>query len=492
MSEDKQSPKLLSAPDQSRRRFLRESAAGLGAAALTASMAERLWAQPEPLPAGAVRGSAAADLAPHFVPRVRRVIHINLPGGPSQLELFDYKPMLEKLHGQRCPASFLKGKTFLAVSPESQPWVLGPQFRFAQHGQSGAWVSELLPHFSKVVDDVTFLKAVATDEFNHGPAELMMLSGHARAGRPTLGAWTVFALGTENQNLPGYVVLTSGSPDGVLSKDAYGAGFLPSANQGVRLRSSGDPVLHLSNPQGITASERERSVAAINRINVIGHQDVGDPEILGRIAQYHLANRMQVAVPDAVDIWREPQHVHALYGTTAKEASFANNCLLARRLIERGVRYVQLNDNAGWDHHGKIRSGLKRLCPKIDQPMAALVFDLKQRGLLDDTLVIWAGEFGRTPVSEGGNFDLESVGRDHHSYANTIWMAGGGLKPGMSYGETDELGFDPVSGGVHVHDVHATALRLLGFDHERLTFLFQGRNYRLTDVAGEAIKAILA
>jgi hypothetical protein len=475
----------------SRRRFLLQSSAGLGAAALFGSGAGTLWAR-SGAPAGQATSDGLVELAPHYTPRVRRIIHINLPGGPSQLELFDYKPTLAKLHGQPCPPSFLKGKTFLAVSPESQPRVLGPQFKFAQHGQSGAWVSELLPHFSKVVDDVTFLKAVKTDEFNHGPAELVMLCGHARAGRPTLGAWTVFALGTENPNLPGYVVLNSGPTDGVLSKDAYGAGFLPSANQGVRLRSAGDAVLHLSDPQGITPADRARSVETINRINALDFEQVGDPETLGRIAQYQLAKRMQAAVPDAVDIWREPQHVHALYGTTPKEASFANNCLLARRLVERGVRYVQLNDNAGWDHHGKIRSGLKTLCPKIDRPMAALVFDLKQRGLLEDTLVVWAGEFGRTPVSEGGNFDLEAVGRDHHSYANTIWMAGGGLKPGVSHGETDELGFDPVSGAAHVHDVHATVLHLLGFDHERLVFPFQGRNYRLTDVFGKVITPILA
>ena len=472
---------------QSRRRFLRESIAGFGALAVAGSMSRDLWANAAPLE----RAAAGQDLLPHFAPRIKRVIHINLPGAPSQLELYDYKPMLEKLHGEACPDSFLKGKVFLAVSPESRPRCLGPQFKFAQHGQSGAWVSELLPHFSRVVDDVTFLKAVKTDEFNHGPAELMMLSGHARAGRPTLGAWSVFALGTENQNLPGYVVLTSGDTNGVLAKDAYGAGFLPSANQGVRLRASGDPVLNLSNPDGFTAADREASVAAINRLNALNHGAFGDPEILARISQYQLANRMQAAVPEAVDVWSEPQHVHALYGTTPNEASFANNCLLARRLIERGVRYVQLNDNAGWDHHSKIRSGLTKLCPKIDQPMAALVFDLKQRGLLEDTLVLWAGEFGRTPVSEGGNFDLDLVGRDHHSYANTIWMAGGGLKAGTSYGETDELGFDPVSGAVHVHDVHATVLRLLGFDHERLTFAFQGRDYRLTDVAGKIIKPVL-
>jgi uncharacterized protein (DUF1501 family) len=478
MSQDEPSSASVPPEHPARRQFLQRSLAGLGSLALAGG-------------ALAAREPSSRDIASHFVPRVKRVIHIHLAGGPSQLELFDYKPALEKYHGQPCPPSFLKGKTFLAVSPESQPRVLGPQFRFAQHGQSGAWVSELLPHFAKVVDEVTFLKAVKTDEFNHGPAELMMLSGHARVGRPTLGAWTVHALGTENPNLPGYVVLTSGNPDGVLGKEAYGAGFLPSANQGVRLRPTGDPVLNLSDPQGFSASDRQGTVEAISRLNATNHAAFGDPEILARIAQYRLANRMQAAVPEAVDIRREPRHVHDLYGTTP-EASFANNCLLARRLIERGVRYVQLNDIAGWDHHGKLRSGLSTLCPKIDRPMSALLFDLEQRGLLDDTLVLWAGEFGRTPVSEGGNFDLEAVGRDHHSYANTIWMAGRGLKPGFTYGETDELGFDPISGAVHVHDVHATVLHLLGFDHERLTYFFQGRDYRLTDVAGKVIKPILA
>jgi len=285
----------------SRRRFLQESIAGLGALALGGG----------PL-AAASRQTPARELAAHFVPRVKRVIHIHLPGAPSQLELFDYNSMLEKLHGKPCPTSFLKGKTFLAVSPESQPRILGPQFRFAQHGECGAWVSELLPHFTKAVDEVAFLKAVKTDEFNHGPAELMMLCGHARVGRPTLGAWTVHSLGTENPNLPGYVVLTSGDPDGVLGREAYGAGFLPSANQGVRLRPTGDPVLNLSDPKGFTARDRQETVEAISRLNSINHAAFGDPEIQARIARYRLANRMQAAVPDAVDIRREPKHVHEL------------------------------------------------------------------------------------------------------------------------------------------------------------------------------------
>lgn len=432
---------------------------------------------------------------PSFPPRARRIIYINLAGAPSNLELFDYKPLLTKLDGQPCPEHFFAGKTFLTVSAASRPELLGPQATFAQHGESGAWVSDRLPYFSKVVDEVAFLKAVHTEEFNHGPAELMMLCGHARAGRPTLGAWTVFGLGSDNPNLPSYVVLGSGDHGGVLGKDSYAAGFLPSAFQGVKLRSTGDPVLHLSNPSGVSVPMRQASIDVLSRMNAAAFQRSGDPEIPARTQQYEMAFRMQASVPDAVDIWSEPQHMHALYGTTPGRASFANNCMLARRLVERGVRFVQLNDYQMWDHHGgseimSVRAGLSACCKNIDQPMTALLMDLKQRGLLEDTLLVWAGEFGRTPVQQG-KFAANLVGRDHNPYANTIWMAGAGVKAGTTYGSTDAIGFLPESGSVHVHDVHATILHLLGFDHERLTFEFQGRHYRLTDVAGKVIRSIL-
>jgi hypothetical protein len=472
----------------SRREFLTASLLGLGG-----------LAHMNLLRAGDVEvmgESNASSPAPHFTPRARRVIYINLAGAPSNLELFDYKPLLATLDGKPCPEHFFKGKTFLTVSAASRPEILGPQAAFAQHGESGAWVSERLPFFSRVVDDVTFLKAVHTEEFNHGPAELMMLCGHARAGRPTFGAWTVFGLGSDNDTLPAYIVLGSGDHGGVLGKDSYGAGFLPASYQGVKLRPAGDPVLNLSNPRGMDDRARREAIATLARINQVSFEQYGDPEILARNAQYEMARRMQASVPDAVDIWSEPKHAHQLYGTTPGKASFANNCMLARRLIERGVRFVQLNDYQLWDHHGgseimSVRAGLIGCCRNIDQPMTALLIDLKQRGLLEDTLLVWAGEFGRTPVQQG-KFAANLVGRDHNPYANTIWMAGAGLKPGVTYGETDEFGFLPGAGAVHVHDIHATLLHLLGFDHERLTFTFQGRPYRLTDVAGQVIRPILA
>jgi hypothetical protein len=475
-----------------RRDFLGASLAGLGGlagGAALSSLARATSAAQTQLP-------AAPGRAPHFVPRAKRVIYINLAGAPSNLELFDYKPLLATLDGKPCPEHFFRGKTFLTVSVASRPQILGPQAKFAQHGGSGAWVSDRLPYFSKVVDEVTFLKAVHTEEFNHGPAELMMLCGHSRAGRPTLGAWAVYALGADNENLPAYVVLGSGDHGGVLGKDSYGAGFLPSAFQGVKLRSAGDPVLHLSNPDGISRAMRRTSMDTLAQLNRDAYSASGDPEILARTQQYEMAYRMQTSVPDAVDIWSEPRYMHALYGTTPGSPSFANNCMLARRLIERGVRFVQLNDYQMWDHHGgseimSVRAGLSACCMNIDRAMSALLVDLKQRGLLEDTLVIWAGEFGRTPVQQG-KFAAALVGRDHNPYANTIWMAGAGLRAGTTYGATDEFGFLPERGAVHVHDVQATILHLLGFDHERLTFTFQGRHYRLTDVAGKVVHPILA
>jgi hypothetical protein len=441
-----------------------------------------------------------AGLAPHFPPRATQVIHLHIPGGPSQLEMLEFKPELVKYDGKPCPDSFFAGKQFLAVSAAGKPTLLGPQANFAQHGQCGAWVSDLLPHFAGVVDDVTFLKAVRSTQFNHAPAQIFTLTGNQISGRPTLGAWVNYALGSTNPNLPGYVVLQL-SP-GVLAKEAFSAGFMPSSVQGVQLRTNGNPVLDLANPDGISQDSRRQSIAEIEKLNAINYGAMGDPEILSRSRQYDLALRMQGEVPEAVDLAAEPAYIQALYGldgpdtpASRTDKEFARSCLIARRLIERGVRYVQIIDNYHWDHHGgktlSLREDLPNACRQIDQGMAALVTDLKQRGLLENTLVIWSGEFGRTPVQQGQS-DPKYVGRDHHPYAYTMWMAGAGLKPGMSYGATDEFGFDPVSGEASVHDVHATILRLLGFDHEKLTYAFQGRDYRLTDVEGKVIDQILA
>jgi len=483
----------------SRRSFLGRSALGLGAIALSS-----LTAQGQSVGASARESAGGAALnpmaprAPHFAPRASRVIYMHMVGAPSQLEMFDYKPVLTKFDGKPCPESFLAGKQFAFIT--GKPNMLGAIANFQQRGQSGAYVSDHLPFFAKVADDVTFLKAVHTDEFNHAPAQLMAMNGHNRTGRPGVGSWVAYGLGTENQNMPAYVVLMSNSSTHIDSgKAAYGSGFLPSIYQGVKLRSKGEPVLYLSNPDDMNPALRRRTIEAINRINREEFAANGDPEVLTRIGQYELAFRMQASVPEAMDIWKEPESMHRLYGTTRGKATFANNCLLARRLIERGVRFVQLFDDK-WDAHGDVperslRSGLLSKCKDIDQGMAALVQDLKQRGLLEDTLVVWGSEFGRTPMQEvqpGRALDPMLVGRDHHRDAFTVWMAGAGLKPGFTHGETDDFGYNGVTGKVHVHDVQATILHLLGFDHERLTFPFQGRNYRLTDVAGNVIKPILA
>jgi len=364
-----------------------------------------------------------------------------------------------------------------------------------QTGGSGSYVSDYLPHFSKVIDEVTLLKAMHTDEFNHAPAQLLMQTGSARLGKPSLGSWTVYGLGSENDNLPGFVVLTSGGGSISAGKSAWGSGFLPTIHQGVQCRSKGEPVLFLSNPNKIDNHLRKRSIEIINEINQKEYENIGDPEILSRIAQYELAFKMQATVPEVMDITEEPDYIHKMYGTAPGESSFANNCLLARRLVEKGVRFVQLYDNR-WDTHGVgegngVGEGMRKSCKAIDQPMTALIQDLKQRGLLDETLVIWGGEFGRTPMMEartGVGYD----GRDHHLEAFTMWMAGAGVKKGFSYGETDEIGYYGIKNRTHVHDLHATILHQLGFDHEKLTYEFQGRNFRLTDVHGKVVHDILS
>jgi hypothetical protein len=416
-----------------------------------------------------------------------------MAGAPSQLDLFDYKPRLKELTGKPVPESVIKGERFAFI--KGTPNLLGTPFEFARHGRSGQELSSLLPHLATVADDIAIVRTMHTDQFNHGPAQVLVNCGSALFGRPSMGSWVTYGLGTENQNLPGYVVFLSGEniPDGGTS--CWSNGFLPSYYQGVQFRSAGDPVLFLGDPAGMAPGDRRASLDAVRTINQHHLGALGDPEIATRIASYELAFRMQTSVPELTDIAKEPKEIHQLYGTEPGRASFANNCLMARRLVERGTRFVQLY-HRGWDQHGEsdgnsITKKLPKMCQQVDQAAAALITDLKQRGLLDSTLVVWGGEFGRTPMNEGRG-GAPFPGRDHHPHAFTMWMAGGGIKPGITLGETDELGYRPISDPVGIHDLHATMLHLLGFDHTKLTFRFQGRDFRLTDVEGEVVRKLLA
>lgn len=481
---------------QTRRHFLRDCMTKMGGVALAPLLLGcDVTGKPKGLGLSDRDLNPLSPLSPPMAPRAKSVIYLHMAGSPSQLELFDYKPLLEKYHNQPCPESLLEGKKFAFI--RGTPNILGPQANFGQYGQSGAWISDLLPHFKQVVDDVAFLKAVHTDQFNHGPAQLFMQTGSPRLGRPSLGSWVTYGLGTENQNLPGFVVLTSGGKTPDAGKSVWGSGFLPSVYQGVQCRSKGDPVLYLDDPEGMSRNLKKSVIQAINQVNEEEFSSFGDPETLARINQYEMAYKMQIEVPEVMQINDEPAEIHALYGTKPGEESFANNCLLARKLVEKGVRFVQLYD-WGWDSHGTdhdnaLDLGFRNKCRDIDRPMTALLLDLKQRGLLEDTLVVWGGEFGRTPMQENREGKKQGFkGRDHHVEAFTMWMAGGGVRPGTSYGATDDFGFAGVEGRVSVHDLHATILHILGFDHERFTFDFQGRPFRLTDVAGEIIRPILA
>lgn len=473
-----------------RRHFLRNCTTGLGAVALSTLAGCGSGGT------GPVDGLAGLPSSfAHQAAKAKHVIFLHMAGAPSQLELFDYKPDLAKLHGQACPPSLLEGKRFAFI--KGVPKMLGPQASFDQHGESGAWISNRMPHLAKMADEVTFLKAMYTDEFNHAPAQLLMYTGSGRLGRPSMGSWITYGLGSDNENLPGFVVLVSGANEPSAGKSAWGSGFLPTLYQGVQCRTEGDPVLYLSDPDGMSRDVRRSSIDAINRINQMQHDEVGDPEILSRISQYEMAFRMQMSVPEAMNIEQEPEYIHQMYGTEPGKASYANNCLLARRLVERGVRFVQLF-HWGWDAHGAGKSegllhGFIDRCRETDQATAALINDLKQRGLLDQTLIVWGGEFGRTPMLENRTgTDNPFVGRDHQGDAFTMWMAGGGIKRGFSYGETDEIGYSGVSGRVHIHDLQATILHQLGVDHTKLTYPFQGRDFRLTDVSGEVVRPILA
>ena len=470
-----------------RRHFLQACPSGLGAMALASMGTPETQAAPDFV-------NPLAAKVPHFAPKAKRVIYLHMAGSPPHLDLFDYKPELVRRNDEKCPDEFYKGKRFAFTS--AHPTLLGTPQKFSQQGKSGAWMSEAIPHLSKIADELTFVKSMYTEQFNHAPAQLLLYTGSPRSGRPSLGSWVTYGLGSENADLPGFVVLISGgtSPSG--GKDNWGSAFLPSVFQGVQCRSKGDPVLYVSNPKGMDRDLRRTSLDALRDLNQLQASKTGSPETLTRIAQYELAFRMQTSVPGVMDIAQESKATLDAYGAMPGTASFANNCLLARRLAENGVRFIQLFD-WGWDFHGTnksrgIRSGLTDRCKPMDKAVSTLIKDLKQRGLLDETLVVWSGEFGRTPFREGRTAKSNVLGRDHFPDCYTMFMAGGGMKPGISYGASDELGFKPAENKVHIHDLQATMLHALGFDHKRLTHRFQGRDYRLTDVHGKVVRGLLA
>ncbi|MFO0968773.1 MAG: DUF1501 domain-containing protein [Gemmataceae bacterium] len=472
---------------QTRRHFFKNCAVGLGSLALADLLG------PD---GGAQERSASDPMAPrppHFTPKAKNVIYLFMAGGPSQLDLFDYKPELKRLHGEPIPQSFLEGRRFAFMDSftRNPPKLLGTPRRFRRAGKQGAWLADCLVHIESVVDDIAIVKTIATDVFNHAPAKMFINTGSPQWGRPSIGAWVTYGIGSEARELPGFVVLQSGPRGPRGGNPLWGAGFLPTSYQGVPFRSSGEPILNLTSPAGISGHRQRQVLDAVRDLNDERRTATGDPEIDTRIASYEMAFRMQTSAPELIDLSAEPRRILDMYGATPGRPSFANNCILARRLIERGVRFVQLY-HTDWDHHGDsgntITTGLDLRTRETDQPAAALIKDLKARGLLDDTLVIWGGEFGRTPMGE----NRETVGRNHHIDAYSIWMAGGGVKPGITLGETDEFGFGAVEDRVHVHDLQATILHLLGLDHRRLTFRFQGRDFRLTDVHGRVVDKLLA
>ena len=470
--------------DRTRRHFLSAGSLGLGAAAL-ASFAGSA-------PAAAV-SNPLAPRPPHVPAKAKRVIYLHMSGAPPHLDLFDYKPELVKRTGQDCPDAVLKGKRFAFTS--GTPKLLGTPRTFQQHGRGGVWMSDALPHLHSVADELCVVKSMHTDEFNHAPAELLLFTGSPRQGRPGMGTWVTYGLGSAADNLPGFVVLISGGVQPSGGANCWGSGFLPSVYQGVQCRSQGDPVLYVSDPAGMGRATRRKTIDALNDLNRLQADDLGHPETATRVAQYEMAFRMQTAVPEVMDISRESKATIADYGATPGGASFANNCLLARRLVQQGVRFVQLFD-WGWDFHGTnpkedIRGGLTAKCATMDKPVAALIRDLKRLGMLDDTLVVWSGEFGRTPFREGRTAKGSVLGRDHFPDCFSVFLAGAGVKGGHTHGQTDDLGFGVTEDPVHVHDLQATVLHLLGLNHERLTFRFQGRDFRLTDVHGRVVRDIL-
>jgi hypothetical protein len=471
-----------------RRQFLFQSGLGLGSMALSSLMAsESPGADAAPNPFKGILD------APHFAPKAKRIIYLFMSGGPSQLDLFDYKPLLNEKNGQDLPESVRKGQRLTGMSGNQASLPLaGSIFKFAQQGKSGAWISELLPWTSKLADELCFVKSLHTEAINHDPAITFFQTGSQLAGRPSMGAWLSYGLGSSNENLPGFVVLISKDRiDQPLYARLWGNGFLPSIHQGVQFRGGPDPVLYLANPDGITQSSRRKMLDRLTELQQVEFESIGDPEIHARVAQYEMAYRMQSSVPEVLDLSKETAATFELYGPEAKQpGSFAANCLLARRMAERNVRFIQLY-HPGWDHHGGLPGAIRRQSVDVDRACYGLITDLKQRGLLDDTLVVWGGEFGRTNYSQG-KLTATDYGRDHHPRCFSMWLCGGGIKPGMSHGATDEFGYNVADKPVHVHDLQATLLHLLGIDHERLTYKFQGRYYRLTDVHGHVVKEILA
>ena len=473
-----------------RRHFFGRTAAGIGAAALGSLL------NPNLLSAFGAEPDAAQTILgkPHFSPKAKRVIYLFMAGGPAQMDLLDYKPTLEKLHQTELPASVRMGQRITGMtSGQSAFPVVKSMFNFSQHGKSGAWVSELLPHISQIVDDIAIVKTVNTEAINHDPAITFIQTGFQQPGRPCMGSWLSYGLGTENKNLPAFVVMISNGKesDQPLYTRLWGSGFLPSEYQGVQFRGGSDPVLFLSNPPGIAPATRRRMLDGMAKLNAKQHEAYQDPEIATRIQQYEMAFRMQTSVPELVDVSQESQATLDMYGPDVKKpGSFAYNCLLARRMAERGTRFIQLY-HRGWDQHNNLPKRIREQCKDTDQPSAALVQDLKARGLLEDTLVVWGGEFGRTVYSQG-KIEKDNYGRDHHGRNYSIWMAGGGIKPGITYGQTDDFCYNVAENPVHIHDFNATILHCLGLNHEKLTYRFQGRDFRVTDIHGEVIKGLLA
>jgi hypothetical protein len=474
-----------------RRHFFGRSATGIGLAALASLLGQELRGDST----ATTKAHGGLPGLPHFPAKAKRVIYLFQSGGPSQMELFDYKPRLQEFHGQDLPESVRMGQRLTGMSASQSSFPVVPsKFQFAQHGNSGAWVSELLPYTAKAADHLTFIKSVHTEAINHDPAVTFIQTGSQIAGRPSIGAWLSYGIGCETEDLPAFVVMISpgkGTGGQPLYDRLWGSGFLPSRYQGVKFRSVGDPVLYLSDPEGFSSTDRRRFLDALEKLNQMNLDTFGDPEISTRITQYEMAFRMQTSVPELTDLSKEPPHVFDLYGEDAKTpGTFAANCLLARRLAERGVRFIQLF-HRDWDHHGNLPKDLPKRCKEVDQASAALVQDLKERGMLDETLVIWGGEFGRTVYCQG-RLTPTDYGRDHHPRCFTTWLAGGGIKPSITLGETDDYCYNITKDPVHVYDLQATILRCLGIDHTRLTYKFQGRHFRLTDVAGNVVTSILA
>ena len=465
----------------SRRSFLRDGATGVGAIALSSMLQEDLLGKPAQ---GEDKKWEGVARPLHIPARAKRVIFLCMAGGPSHLETFDYKPKLAEMSGKPMPESFTKGQP-IAQLQGKQLTCLAPQHPFGRHGESGQEISSIFQHLPKIADDMCIIRSMKTEQINHDPAHTFMNTGTAISGRPSMGSWILYGLGSETNSLPGFVVLTSsgGGQDQPIAARQWHSGFLPSRFQGVQFQSTGAPVLYVDRPQGVSSADQGKLVGAINQLNELHNEVVDDPEVATRISQYEMAFRMQTSVPELMDMSDEPQHILDQYGTQGGDGSFASNCLLARRLAERGVRFVQLY-HRGWDHHGGIKNAVANTAKLVDQATTALVTDLKQRGMLDDTLVVYAGEFGRTPMAQGN-------GRDHHIKGFSMWMAGGGVKGDTSYGATDELGYNAVENIFHVHDLHATMLHLLGVQHERLTFRSQGRDFRLTDVHGRIVQEVL-